>query len=199
MIKLIIFDIGGVIEDFAEEDYISYICTKLGLDKKEFGDELLRMLPSAEEGRISTREMLQRVALIFGINIRKLEWAGSMGRLARINERVAALVNRLDARYRLILLTNVSKSRYMENVRMGFFKRVKCRRVYASCYLRMSKPGQEIYRYVLWKENARPEECVFVDNLLINVQGARRVGIKGIHFVGYGKLVKDLRKLGIRW
>ena len=37
------------------------------------------------------------------------------------------MVNRLNARYRLVLLTNVSKSRYMENVSMGFFRKVKCR------------------------------------------------------------------------
>ncbi|MDE1865591.1 MAG: HAD family phosphatase [Candidatus Micrarchaeota archaeon] len=199
MIKLIIFDIGGVIEDFAEEQYIDYICTKLKLDKKEFREELLRILPSAEEGRISTREMLQRVAIIFGINIRKLEWSSSLVRLAKINPRMEGLVNKLDEKYRLVLLTNVSKSRYMENVRMGFFSRVRCDRVYASCYLKMSKPGQEIYRYVLDREGVKPQEAVFIDNLLINVKGARKIGIKGVHFVGYGKLVKDLRKLGIRW
>ena len=96
-----------------------------------------------------------------------------MRRLARLNLPVVRLVNALHARYRLVLLTNVSKSRYMENVDMGFFRKVKCDRVYASCYLRMSKPGQEIYRYVLEKERVRPEEAVFVDNLLVNVQGRK--------------------------
>ncbi len=199
MIRLIIFDIGGVIEEFAEEQYISYICTKLGLDKREFSDELLRILPSAEEGRISTREMLDRVALLFGTKARKLEWSGAMTNLARINPRVAGLVNRLNSRYRLVLLTNVSKSRYMENVRMGFFRKVKCGRVYASCYLGMSKPMPEIYRYVLEKERVNPQDAVFVDNLLVNVKGAKRVGIQGVQFVGYQKLVKDLKQLGIRW
>jgi hypothetical protein len=85
MLKLIMFDIGGVIEDFAEEDYIDYICGKLSLDKKEFGDELLRVLPSAEEGRISTREMLEKVAILFGLSFRKLEWATSMRKLATVN------------------------------------------------------------------------------------------------------------------
>ena len=82
---------------------------------------------------------------------------------------------------------------------MGFFKRVRTARVYASCYLGMSKPMPQIYRYVLGKERVKPGDAVFVDNLQVNVDGARRVGMKGIRFVGYGKLVKDLRKLGIRW
>lgn len=199
MPKLIIFDIGGVLEEFSEEKYVDHICKRLHLDKKEFGDELFRILPSAEEGRISTREMLERVVLIFGISYRKLEWADSMRRLARLNLPVVRLVNALHARYRLVLLTNVSKSRYMENFDMGFFRKVKTDRVYASCYLRLAKPGQEIYRYVLEKERVDAKDAVFVDNLLVNVKGARRVGMKGVQFVGYRKLVRDLKKLGIRW
>jgi putative hydrolase of the HAD superfamily len=199
MTKLIIFDIGGVIEDFAEQDYINYICAKLNLNKKEFGDELLRMLPSAEEGRISTREMLDRVALGFGVSAGRLEWSGSISKLARIDKNVASLVNRLGGKYRVVLLTNVSKSRYIENVRMGFFKRVKVARTYASCYLGMSKPMPQIYRYVLEKEHVKPQDAVFVDNLRINVEGARRVGINGVYFTSYRRLVNDLKKLGIRW
>jgi putative hydrolase of the HAD superfamily len=199
MAKLIIFDIGGVIEDFAEEQYIEYICRKLHLNREEFGDELLRVIPSAEEGRISTREMLEKVAILFGVSFRKLEWAASMRKLAKVDSSVVRLVNALHRRYRVVLLTNVSKSRYMENVRMGFFRKVKCDRVYASCYIRMSKPDQRIYRYVLEKERVRPEEALFIDNLPVNVEGARRVGMKGIVFVGYRKLAKDLRRMGIRW
>jgi putative hydrolase of the HAD superfamily len=199
MIKLIIFDIGGVIEDFAEEQYIDYICGKLHLDKEVFRDELLRILPSAEEGRISTREMLERVALLFDISFRKLEWAGALGRLATINPDVARLVNRLGAGHRVVLLTNVSKSRYLENVRMGFFRKVRCGKVYASCYLGLSKPDRQIYRYVLEKEGVGPKEAVFIDNLPVNVRGAEKVGMVGVLFVGYGRLVRDLRKLGIRW
>jgi putative hydrolase of the HAD superfamily len=199
MIKLIIFDIGGVIEDFAEEQYIDYICKKLNIDPKEFTDELFRILPSLEEGRITTTDMLKRVALLFDVNYRKLEWVGAMTKLVKINKNVAALVNTLGKSYRVILLTNVSKSRYMENVNIGLFKKVKTARVYASCYLGMSKPGQQIYRYVLKEEMAKASEAVFIDNMLVNVQGARKVGIKGIQFVGYAKLVRDLKRLGIRW
>ena len=196
MIRLIIFDIGGVIEDYTEQQYIRHICNKLKIDRDEFRDELLRILPSAEEGRISTREMLERVSLLFGINFRRLEWADSIRKLGRINPKMVDLVNRLHAKNRVILLTNVSKSRYMENVKFGFFKRVKTDRVYASCYLGLSKPGQQIYRYVLEKERVKPDEAVFIDNLEVNVKGARKVGMKGIHFVGHAKLVRDLKKLG---
>lgn len=199
MTKLIIFDIGGVIEDFTEEQYIGYICKKLKLDRDKFGRELIAMLPAVESSRITTSEMLERLGRRFGVGAKRLEWAKSLGRLAKIDDKVADLVNKLNRRYRLVLLTNVSKSRYMENVRIGFFKRVRCGKVYASCYLKMIKPGARIYRYVLSREGVAAKDAIFVDNLFANVRGAEKVGIKGIQFTSYEKLVKDLKRLGIRW
>ena len=52
---------------------------------------------------------------------------------------------------------------------------------------------------MLEKERVEAEDAVFVDNLLVNVRGARKVGMKGIQFVGYRKLVRDLKKMGVRW
>jgi FMN phosphatase YigB (HAD superfamily) len=200
MIKLIMFDIGGVIEDYTEEQYIDYICAKLKIDKKQFEGDLFRIIPSSEEGRISTREMLKRVALFSGVkSYRLLEWSQAIGKLGKIDLKVAGLVNALKRNYRVVLLSNVSHSRYMEVRATGFFKKCRPDRVYASCYLKMAKPDQKVYRYVLKKERMTGEETVFIDNLLVNVRGAERVGIKGVHFVGYAKLVEDLKKMGIKW
>jgi putative hydrolase of the HAD superfamily len=199
MTKLIIFDIGGVIEDFAEEDYINYICRKLSLDRKAFGSELLRMLPSVEDGKATNRELLDRLTSRFGVSAKKLEWAGALKKLAKLNPKMVALFNALSLRYEVVLLTNVSRSRYMQNIDIGLFRKLKFPRVYASCYLRMSKPGTEIYKYVLKKEHVKAEDAVFIDNMAENTEGAEKVGITGVQFVGYDKLVRDLRKIGIKW
>ena len=40
MIKLIIFDIGGVLENFKESTYSKYICKKLDLDRSRYSSTL---------------------------------------------------------------------------------------------------------------------------------------------------------------
>jgi glucose-1-phosphatase len=198
MAKLIIFDIGGVLEDFAEEDYIKYITKKLNIDKRSFSRRLFAVIPNVERARASTRSMLAELAERFGVSIKSLEWSSALPKLARPNKRMIRLANSLKKNYKVVLLTNVSASRYRENVRMGLFDSLKGTRVFASCYLKMIKPAPEIYRYVLRKMKTKPSDAIFIDNLQVNVDGAKAVGIDGIVFTGYRKLLKDLKKRGIK-
>ena len=44
----------------------------------------------------------------------------------------------------------------------------------------MRKPDPNIYKYVLNDANLKAEETLFVDDLLVNVEGAKSVGINAI-------------------
>ena len=48
----------------------------------------------------------------------------------------------------------------------------------------ITKPNESIFRHLLDKYNLNANECVFIDDRLINIQGAEKVGIKGILFNG---------------
>ena len=39
--------------------------------------------------------------------------------------------------------------------------------------------------------------CVFIDDLAENVEGARKAGLKGVHYVDDPNLIANLRKLGV--
>lgn len=49
-----------------------------------------------------------------------------------------------------------------------------------SCDVYLLKPDPAIYRYLLRKYSLKPSECVFIDDLERNVQGARECGFHGI-------------------
>ena len=46
--------------------------------------------------------------------------------------------------------------------------------------------------------DAKPEECVFIDDRVENIEGARKLGIHGIVFENKEQLKKDLEKLGVK-
>lgn len=50
--------------------------------------------------------------------------------------------------------------------------------------LGITKPGKEIFNYVLEKYNLKAEESVFIDDRKVNVEGAQRVGINTFLFEG---------------
>jgi len=62
---------------------------------------------------------------------------------------------------------------------------------------KLVKPHREIYELLLRRNNVQAHESVFVDDRLVNVQGAEAVGIKGVHFTSPEELRDVLLELGI--
>ncbi len=48
----------------------------------------------------------------------------------------------------------------------------------------MVKPNAEIYQYLLDKYELQAEECTFIDDSVMNIEGAKRMGIQTILFEG---------------
>jgi len=57
------------------------------------------------------------------------------------------------------------------------------------------KPDPRIYRLALEKLGALPEESVFLDDVLVNVEAARSVGMSAIQFTQPEKTLEELKQL----
>lgn len=62
---------------------------------------------------------------------------------------------------------------------------------------KLLKPEKEIYMKLLEEYNLNPEECIFIDDMLINIEGAKAVNIKGIQFISTKDLIYKLRECGV--
>jgi epoxide hydrolase-like predicted phosphatase len=195
MIKLIIFDIGDVLINFNDAQYIRYVTRKHHIDSEEFKRSLNPLVKKMEYGASTLQETEKTLAKKFKISKMSLEWNTSYRKIARLNKPVFELVNRLSKRYAIALLSNVGQDRYIEG--RGLLDGIHADKVFASCYIKMRKPEARIYRYALKKMGVKPSEAVFIDNMEENVVGARKVGIKSIRFTNYRALVKDLKRLKI--
>lgn len=58
-----------------------------------------------------------------------------------------------------------------------------------------AKPEPKIFQIALEQLGVRPNEAVFVDDFLINIEGCEKVGIKGIHFKDFESTLRQLKKL----
>lgn len=59
------------------------------------------------------------------------------------------------------------------------------------------KPDSRIFKLLCERANVAPEDCVFIDDGLHNVEGARAVGMDGIHFTSPALLEQNLIKRGL--
>ncbi|MCW6159914.1 MAG: HAD family phosphatase [Candidatus Micrarchaeales archaeon] len=198
MIKLVIFDIGGVLVDFMETQYIEYLHENVlpEVDDRDLERFIMPLIELMEYGMLTVPELEHMVAKHFKANDLDLHWVKGWKKIAKPKNDVIDLLNAVSEKYRTALLSNVSRSRFAE-LRAGYLKLINVDKMYTSYQLRMRKPGPMIYEYVLKEEDVKPKEAVFVDNQIENVLGAEKVGIKAVWFRDYQRLLYDLEKFKI--
>jgi len=64
-----------------------------------------------------------------------------------------------------------------------------------SYQLKIVKPDPEIYQALLERYNLKAEECVFADDKLENIEGAKRVGMHGILFSNMEQYKRELEPM----
>ena len=65
-----------------------------------------------------------------------------------------------------------------------------------SYQLHLAKPDPAIFRHALRELGTRPEETLFLDDKLVNVEAARALGIKALQFSTVDRLRADLVAVG---
>lgn len=83
------------------------------------------------------------------------------------------------------------------------FSHFKPENMFVSGFIKISKPYTQAFEYVVKEMNAKPEDFIFIDDLLANVEAARSIGMHGIQLTDYKNpksyeaLEKELEELGI--
>ena len=67
--------------------------------------------------------------------------------------------------------------------------------VIVSYQYKVMKPDRSIYEILLNKYKLKAEECVFIDDRVENVEGAKKIGFYGIHFQSFEQASAELNEL----
>jgi putative hydrolase of the HAD superfamily len=104
---------------------------------------------------------------------------------------VAQLIQELRGRMRLFLLSNTN-AMHFDHIRRRFEVLEAFEEALLSFELGVGKPEPEIWREALRRAGLPPARCAYVDDILEYVETARRLGLKGLHFQGAGRLRREL-------
>ena len=202
MIQAILFDYGGVIGRLDWEE-TGRLEEKYSLPKGGLLSALYD-IPQWHEialGRSSEREWLTAVlARLYEMAGRPIPgirrdwpkiWRG-------LNEDVVFLARRLRSRYKVGLITNATRSLdKMLAEHDGLVDLFDV--VINSARVGMAKPDVRIYHLAAERLGVPVSACVFTDDLVHNIEGARAAGMHAFHFQGVAELERQLRALGVEW
>ena len=202
MIKVIIFDFGGVILQH-RTDLVPYFLSQMfPSGAEEISSVWKEIKISLNTGKLTFEELLIQLKNTTKSDKALKElvqmWQDLYKKEAKdVNWRLLDLIERLKNKYKVYLFTDTIKTHDDINSKRGLYD--KFHGVYKSFEEGISKhAGKDAFYHVLKKIGAKSEECVFIDDLASNVKSAESIGMKALLFTGNEQLEKDLKQLGIK-
>jgi len=198
-IKTLIFDIGNVIITFNPEEFLQKI---LGDDKK--GSDCFSLMVQSPEWQQLDKGLLtiEKAKNIFiqrdpslkdEVELFFKQW---LDMFHPIEPTIKLLDTLREKGYKLYILSNFIRESFEAlSPKMTFLQ--KFDGVVASYSIGMAKPDRDIYEHVLEKFSLNANECVFIDDMQVNVDGAESVGISTILFESTDQLIDQLKNMQV--
>jgi putative hydrolase of the HAD superfamily len=194
MIKNIIFDLGNVLISFRPSEYF---------DKKNYPatikarilDDIFRSKEwlLLDSGEITTAEAIDSISKRSSLKSEEI---------AHIFNLRTDIIFPLDSNIKLLpeLKKQGFKLYYLSNFPLDIFDEVKDGYYFfkyfdgglISAEVKSSKPDKRIYEILLERFLLKAEECLFIDDIEINVKSAEALGMRGIFTAGSPEISREV-------
>lgn len=183
MINTIIFDFGDVFIDLDKDASVREF-KKLGLE--EWNEELEELNIAFEKGQLSELKFIQAIQKHIpnaSIDEVRFAWNAILGDFPL---RRLEFLQMLSLNYRLFLLTNtdiIHIEKFQHKVGMSFARDFyQCfEKVYFSTEMKMRKPEEQIFNYIIKNHDLSPKRTLFVDDRIENIEVAASLGLNVWH------------------
>ncbi len=196
-IRALFWDIGGVLLNNAwDHEERNLAIQQFGLDKSDFEARHKDVLVPFEEGRLTLDEYLKETIFYRPRPFTPDEFKQFMFSLSRPKPETIEIARSLSGKYQMATINN--ESRELNQYRIQTFKLTELFDLFiSSCFVRLRKPEARIYRVALDVTQHVPDECCFIDDRPINLEGAAKLGIKTVQMKDPAQLRRDLQNLGV--
>jgi epoxide hydrolase-like predicted phosphatase len=195
-IRAVIFDVGGVLirtEDWSARRKWE---TRLGLPEMRLSQVVFdsEMSARATVGQAAAADVWKDAAATLGLNAEQMQelerdfWSGD-----RLDAELSQFMRGLRPPYKTGILSNAwPDARQALTQKYGLGDAVDV--MILSAEVGCAKPDARIYQIALERLGVRPEEAVFVDDVLENVQAAQALGMGGIQFKSTAQTVTKVKR-----
>lgn len=195
-IRAILFDLGGVILRTEYQAPRQKLAERFGMDYEDIEKIVFKSRTAAqatvgeiseEEHWLSVMKTLKQPASAYE-QIRDEFFAGDV-----LDRSILAYLRSLKSTHYVGLISNA-----WSGLR-AFIEREKFADAFhhlvISAEVRVAKPSAKIYHIALEQAGVSPNEAVFVDDFIENIEACEEIGIRGIHFREPESALQELKDL----
>jgi putative hydrolase of the HAD superfamily len=200
-LKAVIFDYGLVLTGPQSPKAIVAALRITGLSRERFDQLYWEDRPAYDEGNLTGLSYWKKILAEAGLNpgpelIKEMiyldgrMWLTENAAILRWHERLKA------AGLKTAILSNMGDLVQMEIERSCKWLTRFDVQVWSN-QLRIAKPDPRIYMHTVARLGLFPEEILFLDDRLVNVQAARRLGMRSLVFSTMNQLERDIASAGM--
>lgn len=196
--RAVILDIGGVLEITPTTGWQARWERRLALAPGAIDERLRDVYRAGTIGAVTLAEAHQRIATLLRLEPPELEelmgelWAEYLGTL---NVPLCRWFRQLRPRYKTGIISNSwVGAREQEDTHHGFG--TLCDTIVYSHEEGIEKPAPRIYEIACERLGVTPDEVVFLDDVRVNVDAAKALGMRALLFTGEtAETLAELRAL----
>lgn len=200
-IETVFFDIGGVVVNAPMEQYRTLGAEIFGCREEHVVRASVELLPCLEMGKITSAEFWEQVGeklaymgmgrAVPGWRFKGF-WEGILMDNLAVHEDVMEICRHLKSRVRVAALSNTIQEHALVLQKEGIYKPFNP--VILSCQIGMRKPNLDIYQKSAQLAKTAPAQCLFIDDLVENVEGAQKAGFQAHHYRNVAELRRELHR-----
>jgi HAD superfamily hydrolase (TIGR01509 family) len=200
---VLIFDYGNVVAFFDYMRACERFGSRVGLTGEEFRERIVergfnQLMIQFESGRIAPEEFADQVMGLSGLSLPYHEFIALWQDIFWLNEPVARLIRFLKSRGYSLLLGSNTNILHAAHFRRKFAATLDLLdHLVLSHEVGFMKPDKGFYEACLSTAGVPAASCVFVDDVIANVEGAGELGLIGLHYRETPALIAELGRLGV--
>ena len=197
MIRNIVFDVGKVLVSYEPDQMMDCLGfdqkTKDAVNKAMYATELWN---ECDKGTYSTEEFID----LFVANAPEYEkqireaFVHTPDAIELLPHAVDWILDMKAQGYHVYILSNYGEYNFEKTKEKMKFLPLMDGAVF-SYQCKMIKPNEDIYLHILDEYWLEPEETIFIDDRIENVETARKLGIHGVVFENYEQASAELKKI----
>lgn len=198
-IAALFWDIGGVLLTNAwDRTERAKALQHFQVDPDEFHSRHEMVVSSFERGKISLDEYLDRTVFYSPRTFTRDAFRSFMLQLSQPLPDRLPFAQALAKSGKYFMGTINNESRELNLYRIEKFGLRQIFRVFfSSCFVGFRKPERDIYRIALETTQFPADQCCFIDDRAINLEGAAQLGMHTVLAQSLEQLKRDLAQLGV--
>jgi putative hydrolase of the HAD superfamily len=193
------FDFGNVIGYFDHRIAVRQFVRQCDLDEAECFAAIYdtSLEDDFEAGRVGGEEFVRRACAAIAYRGTPDQFRTAFRDIFRPNPAICALIPRLARRYRLVLASNTNElhAAYFRETFADVLRHFSALGLSHEAGAR--KPHRRFFEHCQTLAGCPPEECLFIDDLAANVEGARAFGWHALQYADHSEFLAQLSRFGI--